>query len=418
MDCVICCEKKTLIKCPSCHNEACVNCIKTWILTQPSATCLHCSKPLYYSFLKQIFTQKFINVEYKNYILTNIEREENTLFDSLQQTKVYQICRLYLETKTKRLNIPFVSMNVHVRRVLLLSNDMLIVRRIAPWLYDHIENNLIIDLYYKETLRSKEQHELLFKIIRKQLREYMPRFEMINQLPDERYDKDYLINKNRFPCPVKDCKGCVLNERCILCLQKVCSDCWEIREPEHVCDPIKLYNVDDIKRNSQICPTCSVRITKSEGCNHMICTRCGTNFNYSSGKKQFENNREVAQSPTQEIKTIGRLRAVRNKADETYRLKLRLLYHLGLIDKDKFLTQNYYFWKITQLEIEEIKILEPLEDVQLPPEKLRRANEKLELLSKEYDLAPLQIDKEDPYIRRHSVSCSDKVIKEIIERFL
>lgn len=416
MECVICCEQGVLCECPFCKQKACLTCVKRWILSQPSATCMNCSHPWLYSLLKKILPKSFVNTEYKNYILENISKEEERLFNDLQRMKVFQICLLYLDTYSKRFNIPFVSMNLHSRRHFLLSQDIMLVRRVAPWLYDQIEDNLVIDPYYKEGPTTKEQHELLFKIIRKQIKEYIPRIEMIDQLPDDRNDSDFLLNKNRFPCPVKDCKGCVLRDRCILCLQKVCPDCWEIKESEHKCDPVKLYNVDEVKKNSQICPTCSVRINRNGGCNTMFCVLCKTQFNYASGKKTYHKNELHATE--EELNTIANSIALRSKPDETYRLKLRLFHHLNLIDKNKFLTQNYYFWRITQLEIEEAKLLKSLNDIEPTEEDVNKINQQLELLAKSYDVVPIQVNKDDPYTRRRQLTCSNKELREIIERFV
>jgi IBR domain, a half RING-finger domain/Zinc finger, C3HC4 type (RING finger) len=38
-----------------------------------------------------------------------------------------------------------------------------------------------------------------------------------------------------------------------------------------------------VYQNAQICPTCSIGIEKTEGCNHMLCSECGTDFCYVCG---------------------------------------------------------------------------------------------------------------------------------------
>lgn len=45
----------------------------------------------------------------------------------------------------------------------------------------------------------------------------------------------------------------------------------------------ELMTLRAIKQDSQICPKCTVRITRSAGCNHMNCTNCGTHFCYRCG---------------------------------------------------------------------------------------------------------------------------------------
>ncbi|XP_061410014.1 E3 ubiquitin-protein ligase RNF217 isoform X2 [Lethenteron reissneri] len=42
------------------------------------------------------------------------------------------------------------------------------------------------------------------------------------------------------------------------------------------------------QRNAQKCPRCKVHIQKTEGCNHMICSQCETNFCYRCGERYRE----------------------------------------------------------------------------------------------------------------------------------
>ena len=37
-----------------------------------------------------------------------------------------------------------------------------------------------------------------------------------------------------------------------------------------------------IRENSKECPTCFILITKTSGCNHMVCTRCRTHFDWDN----------------------------------------------------------------------------------------------------------------------------------------
>lgn len=42
-------------------------------------------------------------------------------------------------------------------------------------------------------------------------------------------------------------------------------------------------NLKWVSNNTQVCPTCSTAIEKSEGCNHMHCFTCQTHFCYRCG---------------------------------------------------------------------------------------------------------------------------------------
>jgi len=45
----------------------------------------------------------------------------------------------------------------------------------------------------------------------------------------------------------------------------------------------ELMTLRALKKDSQSCPKCKVRINRSQGCNHMQCTTCGTHFCYRCG---------------------------------------------------------------------------------------------------------------------------------------
>jgi len=49
-------------------------------------------------------------------------------------------------------------------------------------------------------------------------------------------------------------------------------------------------NKEWIDDNSKACPGCTVRIEKSQGCNHMTCRRCGGHFCFRCGEKLFAAN--------------------------------------------------------------------------------------------------------------------------------
>ncbi|KAI3977413.1 hypothetical protein MKX01_000326 [Papaver californicum] len=46
----------------------------------------------------------------------------------------------------------------------------------------------------------------------------------------------------------------------------------------------QLYNEEGIKRIAKQCPTCLMAISRTEGCNHMRCSRCGQDFCYKCGE--------------------------------------------------------------------------------------------------------------------------------------
>jgi hypothetical protein len=85
---------------------------------------------------------------------------------------------------------------------------------------------------------------------------------------------------NTINCPSKRCVGVVVRGVCNFCNANVCNECECIMEGNHECDPNILKNIKEIKESSKHCPKCNTLIHKTEGCDHMMCTYCGTHFSY------------------------------------------------------------------------------------------------------------------------------------------
>ena len=84
-------------------------------------------------------------------------------------------------------------------------------------------------------------------------------------------------------CPVNDCRGAIVGEICNICSTQVCTECLFEKKENHVCDPNVVESVKDIKASTKPCPRCSTLIHKTEGCDHMNCTNCGTHFSWEHG---------------------------------------------------------------------------------------------------------------------------------------
>ena len=88
------------------------------------------------------------------------------------------------------------------------------------------------------------------------------------------------------PCPVNDCRGSVIGTACNVCKIQVCDKCMvqlptsDDDESQHMCDANLLETIRELQETSKPCPKCSVRIFKTEGCDHMHCTNCNTHFSY------------------------------------------------------------------------------------------------------------------------------------------
>ena len=72
MSCNICCEvynksSRAKICCPYCEYVACRTCCETYLLSESIAKCMNtgCAKEWHRKFLKETFTNTFLNTKYK-----------------------------------------------------------------------------------------------------------------------------------------------------------------------------------------------------------------------------------------------------------------------------------------------------------------------------------------------------------------
>ena len=84
-------------------------------------------------------------------------------------------------------------------------------------------------------------------------------------------------------CSVEGCVGTIDDSfKCTTCWTKHCSICWKVENEGHVCDPADVKSIAVINKVSH-CPKCRAPIIRSEGCDHMTCSICGTHYNYVTG---------------------------------------------------------------------------------------------------------------------------------------
>lgn len=90
------------------------------------------------------------------------------------------------------------------------------------------------------------------------------------------------INTKKFDCDIYNngsynCNVCKTNY-CVKCLDRCSSN------KTHVCDPNNAQTISAIALSTRPCPRCSVRITKTHGCDHMHCTHCDAHFSWKTLK--------------------------------------------------------------------------------------------------------------------------------------
>lgn len=80
-------------------------------------------------------------------------------------------------------------------------------------------------------------------------------------------------------CTKENCNGFIGEGwTCCVCDTKVCSKCMVEKVDGHICDPIVVATVQQIRKDSKPCPSCRVRVFRIAGCSQMWCTNCNTAF--------------------------------------------------------------------------------------------------------------------------------------------
>lgn len=235
MSCNICCDdynksNRTKICCPYCDFDVCRTCCETYILSETIPKCMKpdCDKEWSRKFLRENFTNVFLNSKYKEHL-------ENVLFD--QEKALMPATQPLVEEKIAKENI-----RKQIRDLDLFIEDLYMQRR---------------ELERQYNLKSESQEKERAHFVRQ--------------------------------CPAAGCRGFLSTQwKCGICEQWTCPECHELkgynRDCDHKCDPNNVETAKLIANDSKPCPKCQSMIFKVEGCDQMWCTQCHTAFSWKTGK--------------------------------------------------------------------------------------------------------------------------------------
>ena len=125
-------------------------------------------------------------------------------------------------------------------------------------------------------------------------------------------------------CKRVSCTGRRVDGVCNICNCKECDTCGEYLVSNHTCNPDFVVTHTLLKQDTKPCPRCTIRISKTEGCNDMFCTNCKAKFSWRTGEfradghnpHQEEYEATLAHANTRlnpMIRLRERLRAVNDK---------------------------------------------------------------------------------------------------------
>ena len=236
MDCQICCSKTSrLITCPNCSFGSCTRCTKTYLESsiQDRALCCNCKIPWDDAFLVDSLSQSWFLGDYRKTRKAILCERQKALFPATM---------VHMEERRKRVE--------HLEKI----NEL------------------------KQRLSEAKNHVY-------HLEQQID--DMYDTLPRMRYVQSSQAHKRYFRCSTADCKGFFSSDNhvCAVCNQSTCYTCLQAKTgPEHECDPEHVASAETLKKATVACPSCHVRIQKSEGCDQMFCTQCMTAFSYRTGE--------------------------------------------------------------------------------------------------------------------------------------
>lgn len=236
--CNICCEdynKSTRKKviCAKCEEEACVKCVKYYILhTNEDPHCMYCKGIWTKKFLIENTTKTFVNTEYKKHRSEFLVDREISKIPVIIHLIEHRIKKNKILNKKKKLQSKILEIKWEMKRM----NDEL-----------------------RETERELFSHDR----------------KVLEETP-----KQYHVK-----CPIFECEG-LLNDnwKCLLCNSDICRHCNSIKQTSHECKKEDVETFKYIKSQTKSCPKCYIRISKISGCSQFFCTNCHAQFDWNTGR--------------------------------------------------------------------------------------------------------------------------------------
>ena len=275
--CDICCAQynkstRKEIKCDFCSKNACLECIKHFLLdTIGDNYCMFCKNKWNRDVLVDKLPQKFIKEDLRKSqenMIVDIEKARLPEAQTLAERRIKQKMLIQFREAATSLAAQFGENESQSDLLKLIAKNYGIL--------DHIN----VDADILDILHTLDTQEVKVE------------------------ERNYIR-----PCPNSECRGYVNKDwKCGLCNSQLCSKCYEILEDDeflddlddnkdkskhkHKCDGDIIKSNRLIAKDSRPCPKCNALITKLSGCDMMFCTYCKTGFSWNNGtilKGNFHN---------------------------------------------------------------------------------------------------------------------------------
>ena len=240
MSCNICCDtynasSRAKINCGYCDFDACRSCCETYILSEALPKCLNnkCNKEWSRKFIREKFTNTFINNKFKKHLEDILYEQEKALMPATQPI-------IEEMNRKKRIKQEITKMEVLIEE---LYRDKRILER-------------SLNISELETYKSNQKSSFMRQ------------------------------------CAAEGCRGFLSSQwKCGICEQWTCPECHELKganrdDPDHKCDPNNIETAKLLNKDTKPCPKCQTKIYKIDGCDQMWCTQCHTAFSWKTGAIQ------------------------------------------------------------------------------------------------------------------------------------
>jgi len=236
--CNICCDSynkstREKISCGYCDFSACKTCCETYILSETIPKCMNttCAKEWSRKFIREKFTNTFINSKFKSHLEDILFEQEKALLPATQ---------------------PIIEEIIRKRNI---RKDM------------NVLDKMIQDLYVQKRELERKLYTNDIDTSSKKISNYVR------------------------ACPSQECRGFLSSQwKCGICEQWTCPDCHELKGPdrdcEHTCNQDLVETAKLLAKDTKSCPKCQAKIFKIDGCDQIWCTQCHTAFSWKTGAIQ------------------------------------------------------------------------------------------------------------------------------------
>jgi hypothetical protein len=283
MECQVCFDSTPQYNCKYCKFKVCIDCMDKYV-SLGNKSCMNCRlEYTFYDFYSSTGKSREFYLKFK-------QLHKDGMTNSIILPKITKITKIITnenklniqikirENKQQELN-DFINFN---KKLLLELSSELIPHMEMFKSYENAKND-----NYKENIRFLNE-DLFTKAD-----EFYNKQEEINEnlveIKKESIDNELFIKElKKTKVETTSLEYCCdiirVDDSCIKCQKEYCKDCQELLFHKHKCNPDTLKTLLLLKTDSKICPVCSVKIHRIEGCADFFCTICKSCFNWNTLK--------------------------------------------------------------------------------------------------------------------------------------